>query len=119
MSGTSNEKKAEKSYVPPVGPTGHHVAIRTISAREEYLEPGSKLEIPPDVAKAYENASGIGFVIQIGPNCWKDQPTGRPWCKVGDKVAFTRHAGVPVILGKEIIRVVNDIDVYYVYSRKK
>ena len=120
MSGTNDEKKpmAAKSYVPPVGPAGHRVLIRGLTARDEYLEPNSPLIIPDDIAEAYENASCIGIVLEIGPNCWKDQPGGKPWCLVGDRVAFTRHAGTRILKGKEFLRVVNDLDVYYVYDRK-
>lgn len=122
MSGKNEESKklvAEKSYIPPVGPAGHRVLIRALTARDEYLEPDSKLVLPDDVAEAYEKASCIGAVLEIGPNCWKDQPGGKPWCKVGDRVAFTRHAGVLILKDKEFLRVVNDLDIYYVYPRNK
>jgi co-chaperonin GroES (HSP10) len=35
----------------------------------------------------------IGTVVQIGPTAYKDFGGADNWCKVGDKVSYTRHGG--------------------------
>ncbi len=38
----------------------------------------------------------FGTVIGIGHTCWtneKGEPLSDPWCEVGDKILFAKHAG--------------------------
>jgi co-chaperonin GroES (HSP10) len=34
-----------------------------------------------------------GIVVQLGPTAYKDFGGADNWCKVGDKVSYTRHGG--------------------------
>ena len=55
-------------------------------------------------------ASVTGFVLKIGPDCYKDYakfPTG-PWCSEGDWVVMRAYSGTRInIHGKEF-RLIND-----------
>lgn len=55
-------------------------------------------------------ASLVGFVIAMGPDCYKDKsrfPNG-PWCKEGDFVLMRAYSGTRIkIHGKEF-RLIND-----------
>ncbi len=55
-------------------------------------------------------ANTIGIVVDMGDNCFIEQPT--PWCKIGDKVAFAKYAGL-LYTGKDGInyRMINDGDI--------
>ena len=54
--------------------------------------------IIPSVVNERERAAAvIGTVLAQGPLCYKDFkrfPDGQPWCKTGDKVLFSRYAGM-------------------------
>ena len=104
--------------------------------------PGYRLLIKPDQLEK-ETASGIqlvyenealenakqeyGEVVQIGEGCWKDN-TGRyigdagPWCKVGDRVVYSKYGGKFVTdPEQEKIRftVVSDQDILAVVTGEK
>ena len=57
-----------------------------------------------------ETASVTGFVLKMGPDCYKDYakfPTG-PWCAEGDWVVMRAYSGTRInIHGKEF-RLIND-----------
>ena len=55
-------------------------------------------------------ANTIGIVVAMGDNCFVEQPS--PWCKVGDKVAFAKYAGL-LYTGKDgkNYRMINDGDI--------
>lgn len=55
-------------------------------------------------------ANTTGIVVAMGDNCFPEQPS--PWCKVGDKVAFAKYAGL-LYRGKDgkEYRMINDGDI--------
>lgn len=65
---------------------------------------------PDELIAKEQQASVVGFVIKMGPDCYKDAtrfPTG-PWCKEGDWILFRSYAGSKIrIHGKEF-RLIND-----------
>jgi|TARA_R100001510_G_C7642034_1_gene199613 co-chaperonin GroES (HSP10) len=104
----AEEDKAdtEKASQLPV-PTGYHILIG-LPEIEEKTEGGiikarTTLEIE-------ETASMVGFVIAMGPDCYKDEkrfPNG-PWCKEGDFILMRAYSGTRIkIHGKEF-RLIND-----------
>ncbi len=61
-----------------------------------------------------ERAAQItGTVVSIGHLCWKGFEDETPWCKVGDKVHFSRYAGRYIDDPETEIRymVMNDEDI--------
>ena len=104
--GKEDEDEAEVASQLPV-PTGYHILIGLPEIEEKteggILKAKSTLEIE-------EVASIVGFVIAMGPDCYKDKkrfPTG-PWCKEGDFVLMRSYSGTRIkIHGKEF-RLIND-----------
>lgn len=43
--------------------------------------------------KLEQRALDRGVVVRIGPLAWKDWDDGAPWCCVGERVLYARHAG--------------------------
>lgn len=55
-------------------------------------------------------AVDTGVVIAVGPSAWKDFGT-EPWAKVGDRIAFAKHAGKSIKEGDVFYLILNDEDV--------
>ncbi len=74
-------------------PVGHHmlVALPTIEQKTK-----SGIIIPTAVTERERAATTVGYVLAMGPDCYKDQkrfPNGA-WCKTGDTVLFPRYQGM-------------------------
>ena len=39
------------------------------------------------------SASQFGTVAQVGHTCWAGGIDQEPWCKVGDRIIFSKHSG--------------------------
>ena len=63
-----------------------------------------------ETVRSEEVATIVGFVLKMGPDCYKDQkrfPSG-PWCKKGDFILMRTYTGTRFrIHGKEF-RLIND-----------
>lgn len=64
----------------------------------------------------------FGTVIGIGDSCWKGDHFDEPWCKVGDTILFSKHAGRFVYDYTEddetAYMIMNDVDVLAVVSEE-
>ena len=103
----SNVAVDEKTQLKLPDPSGYRILI-AIPEVDEKTKGGV---IMPDQYKSMENtASIVGFVVQMGPDAYKDDskfPTG-PWCKDGDFVVFRSYSGTRFkVEGKEF-RLIND-----------
>ena len=99
------EKTSVASQLPE--PQGYKILIALPEA-EEKSEGGI---IMADITRRVEEtASIIGFVIKMGPDCYKDEkrfPNGA-YCKEGDFVIMRAYSGTRMkIHGKEF-RIIND-----------
>lgn len=98
-----------------IKPAGHRVVVK-----QDKLE-----EVDPKYAKAKsfglvlaehqdikreQNGVDTGVVLSIGETAWKDFDTD-PWCKVGDRIAFAKHAGKYLKDGEDEVLIINDEDV--------
>lgn len=104
--GKEDEDEAEVASQLPV-PTGYHILIGLPEIEEKteggILKAKSTLEIE-------EVASIVGFVIAMGPDCYKDEkrfPTG-PWCKEGDFVLMRSYSGTRISIHGKEFRLIND-----------
>jgi len=62
--------------------------------------------------KLEQNAVDEGTVVDVGQNCWAAPVgDGTPWCKIGDRVLFARHAGSIRKEGEDIYLILNDEDI--------
>lgn len=74
-------------------PAGHHMLIALPTFAEQTA---GGIIIPGSVNERERAATVIGTVLAQGPSCYKDPkrfPEG-PWCKVGDRVLFSRYQGM-------------------------
>lgn len=60
-----------------------------------------------------------GIVVQMGPTAYKDFGGADNWCKIGDRVSYTRHGGKMIANpddAEEKWLVLNDEDVIMVWE---
>jgi len=87
-------------------PTGHRVL----------LKPDIKTKTESGIVLHYDerraaNECDTGIVIAIGPTAWMGFGDGRPWCKVGDRVYFSKY-GAKVLKDEDDFYVIcNDDDI--------
>lgn len=75
-------------------PVGYHMLIALPTFAEQTA---SGVYIPDEVNQRERTATVVGTVLAMGEDCYKDLkrfPAGKPWCKVGDKVLFSRYSGM-------------------------
>jgi len=89
-------------------PQGYRI-LCAIPDVEKQFE-GSELIKPDDLVKKDELLTTILFVVELGPDCYKDTsrfPTG-PWCKPGDFVLVRPNAGTRLVIHGKEFRIIND-----------
>lgn len=78
--------------------------------------------------RKYREATHQGTVVQIGPNAFVGFADSKPWCSVGDRIIYARHAGKFVEDPDEIDEktnkpkeyyIINDEDVQVIISKKE
>lgn len=80
-----------------IKPLGHRVLIRT-EVVEEATESGIVF-MGAATLKLEQAACSIGELVDYGDQAWRAFSidfTGPPWCKRGDRVYFSRHAGARI-----------------------
>ena len=100
------EIKDEVKLKLPV-PKGYKLLI-SIPKMAEKTEGG--VHMPDTLVKAEETASIIGFVVEVGPEAYKDDdkfPSG-PYCKKGDFIIFRSYSGTRFKIKGEEFRLIND-----------
>ena len=111
----TREEKAQSQLHKLPHPTGYRMLV------VPYTQPGKTrggLLLADSTLKIEELATTIGYVIALGPDCYKDPlkyPMGA-WCKVGDYVLFGRYAGARIMMQGEKddnlpLRLLNDDEV--------
>ncbi len=80
---------------------------------------GSLIHIPDDVLGREQMVEMRGVVIEIGANCWKDEPEAR--AKVGERVMVSKYSGFQATgpLDNKLYRFVNDKDIFAVITEEK
>ena len=104
------EKKDKKASQLPK-PQGYRllIALPEISDTTD----GGIIKHTADTKKAEEVASVCGYVLELGPDAYKDQnrfPNG-PYCKKGDWVIFGRYAGARFQIEGGDMRLLNDDEI--------
>jgi len=69
--------------------------------------------IPDQVREREQVATVCGYVLKMGPDCYKDTakfPNG-PWCKTGEWVIFGRYAGSRFKIEGGEVRLLNDDEI--------
>lgn len=90
-------------------PTGGHLLVLPEKVGEK-TEGG--IYLPETVREKDQQAATVGTLVAIGSGAWLDLDDGLPWAEVGDKISYSRYAGV-VIDGKDSEQyvLINDNDV--------
>jgi co-chaperonin GroES (HSP10) len=102
------EQAASAAQLPE--PVGHHLLISLPEVKEK-TEGG--IYVPDETRSREETASVVGFVIELGPDCYSEQkifPNG-PWCKKGDWVLFRPYAGTRVVVHGMEFRLLKDNEI--------
>jgi len=100
------EEDVEKASQLPV-PTGYRILIG-LPEIEEKTEGG--IIKAQSTISVEETASVVGFVLAMGPDCYKDEkrfPTG-PWCKEGDFIIMRAYSGTRISIHGKEFRIIND-----------
>lgn len=86
-------------------PVGHHLVIEPITLPEKSKGGIIIQHAGTDWDKLSKASRQLGTVLAIGNQCWKAHAVGlldlveardpalEPWCKVGDLIFYSRHAG--------------------------
>ena len=102
-----------------IKPVGNRVLIKP--EKLEDIDPvwakakAAGIQIPDTHMVRQERIVEIGTVLEIGENAWDDFQ-GPCWCKVGDKVGFTKYGGKIIKYNDEEFYLLEDIDILCVYS---
>jgi len=91
-------------------PAGHRVLV-TPDPVEEVSKGGIILAIETKDRNAQKQI--FGTLVKIGINAWKDYSDGKPWAKVGDRVAFAQYGGFIIKdpITQEEFRLLQDEDI--------
>lgn len=90
-------------------PTGWKILIALPEVEETY---GGVIAKAKQTMQTEEIGTVVGFVLKMGPLCYRDErkfgPNPQPWCKVGDFITMRSYSGTRLkIHGKEF-RLIND-----------
>lgn len=89
-------------------PSGYRILCAIPQVEEQF--DGSDLYKPDDLIKKDEILSTVLFVVELGPDCYKDDkrfPNG-PYCKPGDFVLVRPNAGTRLVIHGKEFRIIND-----------
>lgn len=89
-------------------PSGYRILCAIPDVDDKF--DGSNLLKPDDLIKRDEVLSTVLFVVELGPDCYKDEkrfPNGA-WCKPGDFVLVRPNAGTRLVIHGKEFRIIND-----------
>ena len=97
-----------------ITPTGGHLLV--LPDKVEEITAGG-IYIPKTAQEKEQQAATVGVLISVGASAWKDLDNGEPWAKVGDRISYSRYAGVSMTGSDDAQYVlINDNDVLAVLS---
>ena len=91
---TDSDLESDTSMVILPDPVGYNMLVALPTMAEQTA---GGIYIPSVVNDRERAAAVIGKILALGPLCYQDPkrfPDGKPWCKVGDTVLFSRYAGM-------------------------
>lgn len=106
----------------PITP-GHRILIKpdSLDTVDPVFASAKKagLELIEKTERQEATIIDTGIIVQLGPTAYNDFGGREHWCKVGDKVSYTRHGGKIIHNPddkEEKWLVLNDEDVIMVWS---
>ncbi len=95
-------------------PTGGHLLVLPDKVEEKTA---GGIYIPETAREKEQQAATVGILIAVGDSAWADLDDGNPWAKVGDRISYSRYAGVSMTgVDEEAYVLINDNDVLAVLS---
>jgi len=92
-----------------IEPTGGHLLV--LPKKVEEVTSGGII-IPEDTRDKEQQAATEGTLVVVGSSAWTDLDDGKPWARVGDKISYSRYAGVTMTgADGESYMLINDVDV--------
>ena len=90
-------------------PTGGHLLVLPEKVKEKTA---GGIYLPEEARDKEQQAATVGTLVAVGNGAWADLDDGSPWALVGDKVSYSRYAGVSMTGqdGKSYV-LINDNDV--------
>lgn len=91
---TESDLESDTSLIILPDPVGYNMLVALPTMAEQTA---GGIYIPSTVNDRERAAAVIGKILALGPLCYQDPkrfPDGKPWCKVGDTVLFSRYAGM-------------------------
>ena len=104
---SANKEVKEDLKLKMPEPTGYKLLISPLKVKEKT---DSGIYMPDELKHAEQTASVIGFVVDVGPDAYKDDskfPNGA-YCKKGDFVIFRSYSGTRFKIEGEEFRLIND-----------
>lgn len=90
-------------------PAGYRILIYPLKPKETTA--GGIIKVTDTLEREADVVMGA-LVLQLGPEAYSDSDKfKKPWCTVGDWVMVSRHAGIRIKAGDEILRIINDDEV--------
>jgi len=120
MDESASEREIRVKELPQVSgkPAGHRVLVLPDSVPEYYDKEGRIIR--PTIIKDQDKYGVIrGTVLKLGETAWMGFADGRHWAEPGDRVLYTRHAGELAEIDGAEVRIINDEDIFYNFSRNE
>ena len=104
-------------------PTGWRILVEPIEIDDTT---SGGIALPTQAVEAKEHLRYIGRVVAMGPLCYKHSKFGKeekPWCQVGDMIAYGAYAGQEIKVRNEAgdkyvaLKLINDDEVLSVIPR--
>lgn len=90
-------------------PTGGHLLV--MPKKVEEITSGGII-LPQETQEKEQQAATEGTLIAVGPTAWMDLDNGEAWANIGDKISYSRYAGVSMTgQDNEQYVLINDNDV--------
>jgi co-chaperonin GroES (HSP10) len=106
MKMTDKTEETKSKRIPK--PCGYSIVLALPEVEKKFS--GTDIEKPSDTLMNDQVASVVGFVIAMGPDCYKDEkrfPSG-PYCKLGDFVLVGAYRGTRFKIEGTEFRIIND-----------
>ena len=84
----SKEQIENKSGIVP---TGGHLLVLPDKVEEKTA---GGIYIPETSREKEQQAATMGTLVDVGPGAWLDIDDGKPWAEIGDRISYSRYAGV-------------------------
>lgn len=99
---------------------GFRVVVK-LKKIEEKLTPGGVIVRAESQMHKEKRATQEAYVVEVGPQAFKDFGDGEPWCKKGDCVLIAKYSGDDLldVEDDEVYRVINDRDIEAVFENEE